>query len=368
MPNYDTILFGNGLTISLFNRIRQQKLIRKSGEKLLKLDERVCSMIGAPVDSPNYRGILSLFGIFGRDIPNYQQIIDAQKAAKRVLTPFIPEIHKYGMEYFVGKHLFENSELDNPVKDNITFLYLFYNFWYREIEDSILTRPSVKDYLEEVGYEFSVQFTDILTLNFDLLLDNTFLNRPLAVQHIHGRFIEKLGNYGNLQYFPFNDGKQFEYPYLFGSNAFEKQSRLMRIHTYECDVPSRLYDLDFFVNEEKDWGNLLVYGVSFSPTAIFPEAFFDTFPKYLENPGNMSYYLTNSLDGHILYRIQELIERGRIEHIYLAYYSERDRSLYERLLDNTIISEHLSLIQCNDISFSPNLKNLLGLSNSNNEV
>jgi hypothetical protein len=62
MPNYETILFGNGLTISLFNRIRQQKLIRKSEEKLLKLNERVCSMIGAPVDSPNYREILSLFG------------------------------------------------------------------------------------------------------------------------------------------------------------------------------------------------------------------------------------------------------------------------------------------------------------------
>jgi hypothetical protein len=74
-------------------------------------------MIGAPVDSPNYREILSLFGIFGRDIPNYQQIIDEQKAVKRVLIPFIPEIQKYGMEYFVGKHLFENSELDNPVKD-----------------------------------------------------------------------------------------------------------------------------------------------------------------------------------------------------------------------------------------------------------
>ena len=94
----------------------------------------------------------------------------------------------------------------------------------------------------------------------------------------------------------------------------------MRIHTYECGVPSRLYDLDFFVNQEKDWGNLLVYGVSFSPTAIFPEAFFGTFPKYLENPRDMSYYLTNSIDGHILYRIQELIESGKINHVYIAYY------------------------------------------------
>lgn len=367
MPKYDTFLFGNGLTIALFNRIRQQKLIRKSDEKLLRLEERVCSMIGAPVDSPNYRGILSLFGIFGRDIPNYQQIIDAQKDAKRVLTPFIPEIRKYGMEYFVGRHLFADQDFTHPIRENFTFLYLFYNFWYREIEDSIITRPSVKDYLEEVGYEFSVQFKDILTLNFDLLLDNTFLRRPLSVQHIHGRFIEKLSNYGDLQYFPFNDDKQFEYPYLFGSNAFEKQSRLMRIHTYECDVSSRLYDLDFFVDEEKDWGDLLVYGVSFSPTSIFTDEFFAAFPKYHETPGDSKYYFTNSLDGHILYRIQELIGRSKINHVYIAYYSERDRSLYERLLDKTLIYEHLSFIQCNDIPFSPNLKNLLGLSNSNND-
>ncbi|WP_320123037.1 hypothetical protein [uncultured Sphaerochaeta sp.] len=367
MPTYETILFGNGLTTSLFNRIRQQKLIRKSDEKLLKLNERVCSMIGAPVDSPNYREVLKLFGVFGRDIPNYQQIIDEQKAAKRALIPFIPEIQKYGMEYFVGKHLFADKEHNRPVKDNFTFLYLFYNFWYREIEDSIITKPAVKDYLEEVGYEFSTQFKNILSLNFDLLLDNVYMSRPLTVQHIHGRFVEKLGNYGDLQYFPFDDGKQFEYPYLFGSNAFEKQSRLMRIHTNECDVPSRLYDLDFFFDEEKNWKNLLIYGVSFSPTAIFTDEFFAAFPKYLETPGDMKYYFTNSLDGHILYRIQELIERGKINHVYIAYYSERDRSLYERLLDKTLIYEHLSLIQCNDIRFFPNLKNLLGLSNSNND-
>lgn len=245
-------------------------------------------------------------------------------------------------------------------------MYLFYNFWYREIEDSILTRPAVKEYLEEVVYEFSVQFNDILTLNFDLLLDNTYLSRPLTVQHIHGRFIEKLGNYGDLQYFPFNDGKQFEYPYLFGASAIEKLSRLMRINTYEYDNPARLYDLDLLFNEEKDWGNLLIYGVSFSPTAIFTDNFFGAFPKYLENPGDMQYYLTNSLDGHVIYRIQDLVERGKIEHVSIAYYSESDKQLYEKFLGKTPISGHLSLIQCNDISFSTNLKNLLGLSNSVN--
>ena len=356
MATYDTILFGNGLTTALFSQMHQLRYIKNSERSLCNINERVCSLIGAPVDSPNYRKVLPLFGIFGRNVPNYEKMVSTQKEEKQILKRYIPEIRKYGMEYFVGKHLY-----DNDVNEHFTFLYLLYNFWYKEIEESVLVKPSVVEFLKEVTNELSIQFKEILTLNFDLLLDNSQINHPIRFQHIHGRFVESLHNYGNLQYFTFDEEQHFEYPYLFGSNAIEKTTRILRINSKKYDYPTYNYDLDFLFSEDKNWGNILIYGVSFLPTAIFTDEFFVAYPKYQETPGDMKYYFSNSLDGHILYRIQKLIEKGKIEHVHIAYYSEKDKVLYENLLNKTPIATHLSLHQCNDISFSSNLKKLLGL-------
>lgn len=249
---------------------------------------------------------------------------------------------------------------DIEAKGVFEFLYVLYNFWYREVEDAILAKPAVTDYLGKVATELSRQFSNVLTLNFDCLLDNKHMPSLLKVQHLHGRFIEGLQNYGEVQFFSSNDGKSFQYTYLYGSNAIEKGDRLKKIHDYFQSSPPKYYDLDFLFGDGKDWGNLLVYGVSFLPTAVFPEGFFRCFPEDKGVPGEPDYYFVNSLDGHILFQIQKLLELGMIKHVTIACYSEDNRKLYEELLSQTPIAKNLTLCPCKDVPFSPGLKRLIG--------
>lgn len=353
MMMYDTILYGNGLTSALINKINGLPGMTATDRAVSKINDRICSMISIPVDSPNYKKILKLFGLCSREQSDFESSLNNHRESKKFLNGYLPEIRRSGLEVFAGNHFGEQE-----VRSHIEYLYALYNCWYKDIETTLFAKPVVIDYLEKVVDAVGSQFHNILTLNFDQFLDNAYLNRKLPVQHLHGRFVEQIGNYGDVQFFTYEGGTQFEYSYLFGANAFEKSNRLHRIHTHETQGHPN-YDLDFFFGSDTSYGNLLLYGISFTSSGIFSEDFLEAFPEHRGIPGTLDYYLVNSLDGHVLYKIQEKLDQRRIDHVTIAYYSEKDREHLETLLASTPIWDNLTLCQCREVAFSSDLKLLL---------
>jgi hypothetical protein len=353
MLTYDTILYGNGLTSALINKINGLPGMIPSDRAVSKINDRVCSLISIGVDTPNYKKILPLFGLVSRQQSDYKKILANQKETKLFFQKDIKEIRTLGLERYAGNH-FKDSELNK----HIEFLYVLYNFWYKGFESMLLAKPVVVDYLENVADKFRREFNEVLTLNFDLLLDSMHLKTGLPVQHLHGRFVEQFFNFGDLQFLYFDGGRRFEYTYLFDTNAIEKLSRLGRIHSDNTKgLP--YYDLDFFFDPSKAYGNLLIYGVSFFPSGVFSKDFFEAYPEDRGVPGTLDYYLVNSLDGHILYIIQEKLTQRKIDHVTIAYYSEDDREWFEELLKATPLWKNLTLCPCHEVAFSSDLKMLL---------
>ena len=85
--------------------------------------------------------------------------------------------------------------------------------------------------------------------------------------------------------------------------------------------------MDFFFDENRYYGNVLIYGVSFSESGINQ---IESLPAEIREK-SVQYY--NCLDGHIIKRLCSLQKTGRIERITIAAYDESEVPRYKRLID-----------------------------------
>ena len=166
-------------------------------------------------------------------------------------------------------------------------------------------------------------------MNFDKLLDN-FIN----VKHIHGSFANKLEKYQDLVSC-MTSSTSFLYKFVFGTSGVEKLSSMNQL--YNNNVSGFDYD---FLYGDKDFGHLLVYGVSFGLSNIVPQELKGRYKDF---------YLSNCVEGHILVRLDALYQTKKVKTITIAYYSEEDRSNYQELFKFCDCKKIISYVKYSDL-------------------
>ena len=326
---YDTLLFGNGLTLSLLNQISALPFISESDKTILNLNSFVTSFLNNPEENIAYDKHQAWFANpFELKLGYSEQV---KILSEKMKDFFSNEIHmsnieiikKYGFEYWAGEHIF-----DKEFKSSFEILYSLNNLWYVIVYSRLVELrkkyPKIKKIIKE-NQKFVSQFPNICTLNFDLFCDSSSTTK---IAHLHGRFLDDIKNFGDLVYFEFPDLRgRFEYPYLLGSSGHEKNCRLYRIMKSK-GITNKYYDLKFFFDDSVQWGKLLIFGISFLNSSFLSDAFLSKYPEYRgANP-------LGGVDNHILYRLQYLRQKGSVREITLACWNNDDFSHYQAINDN----------------------------------
>lgn len=331
---YDTLLYGNGLTIAvtntLWNLVHDNKFAN-----YLSLNNFIKDYIAMPTHRKLYRDFMKTFN---KDTHAYEKI---HIKNKKLITENLPYILDIGFERWVSKTIFDNNSIsDIDRQDAMLYMYSLHNYWYHIITNEVLPQQLVKQKLKYCANQISKKIRNyILTINFDTLLDDW-----LNPQHLHGKFTIPYHNGKQLILFIEEDGHSFQYPYLFGGNGYEKLNRLDIINKRKLGE-NNPYNLDFFFGDLKkaNYGHVLIYGIAFGRSYIMSDEFLDVYPKY------KNLYLTYCIDGHILLKLEALYQNKCIDKITIAYYSEEDLNNYKQMismtkLESIVIYEHTSNI------------------------
>lgn len=326
---YDTILFGNGLTLSLLNQISTLPLLSESDKTILNLNSFVTSFLDNPEENIAYDKHQAWFtGPFELKLGYSVQMKILSRKMKDVFSKELPIsnndiIKKYGFEYWAGEHIF-NSEF----RSSFEILYSLNNLWYVTLHSRLVELgkkyPKIKKIIKE-NQKLVSRFTNICTLNFDSFFDSL---QTKKVAHLHGRFLDDITSFRDFVYFIFPDQKgKFEYPYLLGSSGFEKHCRLSRIKKVK-GITNKFYDLRFFFDDDVQWGNILIFGISFFDSGLLSAKFLNKYPEHRgTNP-------LGGVDSHILYRLQQLKHKESVGEITLACWKESDFPHYQAINDN----------------------------------
>jgi len=323
---YDSLLFGNGLTLCVLNILKSLNL-EFPAKRYLSFNSFLVDFLNADDSKRITRKFYDYFEITS-------DVYNNHKKTKEFLKLHKEEICSVGFERWVGRYLFsETVKIDGLKK---TYLYVLYNYWYSIISTEIINKKTVVNVLGNLGTEIVSKIynqENIYTLNFDNILDNW-----LKPQHLHGQFSLPFNNIEDIILNVYDKNK-FEYTYLFGGNGFEKFYRLAKIKELKQDK----YSLDFFCDKNLDLGHLLIYGISFSQSEILSDEFFKKFPEHASD------YIMKSVDGHIIYKLNSLYNDKRIKKVTISYYSESDIENYNLIFKDIEINEIIEYKCCSEI-------------------
>ena len=322
---YDTLLFGNGLTLSILNDIQENcfHLLNKQERRLCNQNDFIAHLLCCPVNSPTYNGLLRICTHDSSSDYEIYQIIKAHEKAKEEFNQVdilsgqkhVDYIRENGFEAWGGLHCFDKET--SIYKRNKELVYSINNYWFYLFRKKVLSKPEVKKIVWQTSQKV-LHFQNRLTLNFDTIVDWL-----CPIEHLHGSFVSDFERWGDLLYFTYGINL-FEYPYIFGTNAFEKQDRINRIQALGKE--GDYYRLSFFYDDERYYGDLLIYGISFSESNI---KLFSSIPSNLVE---QSYYYHNCLDGHILSRLSYLQRTGKVRKITITSYKKSEVERYRRLI------------------------------------
>ena len=311
MNIYDTILLGNGLTISILQNIQKtcKEELNKEERLICNQNEFIAYLLSCPIDCSLYKGLLHICTFDSFSSCEIEKIRSAHEKAKKEFFQYdeltgqshIDYIRQNGFEAWGGVHCFDNES--SLYKRNKELVYSINNYWFYLLRKDILSKAGAKNVVNKTARVIS-SFSNRLTLNFDTIIDDY-----CSVEHLHGSFINNFKRWGDLLFFEYGINS-FEYPYLFGTNAFEKQVRINRIRKKKKE--GDYYNFDFFFNENRYYGNVLIYGVGFSESSIKQ---YSSLPFFVLEK-SASYY--NCLDGHIIKRLVMLQKTGRVNRITIV--------------------------------------------------
>lgn len=317
---YDSIIYGNGLTISIMNKI-ESKYKNLYSIKYLDFNNFLKEFIISNDHCRIVRKFKDCFDVSNSEINNNHIICREQLKKEK------EEICKLGFERWFSKYMFDkNDESINLLKH---YLYGLYNYWYSMIKDEVLDNIDVKDYIYKISCEIleKIKHKDmIFTTNFDTLIDDV-----VQPKHLHGRFIVPLKKLNQIVLRSLNEF-ELEYKYLFGTNGLEKADRLKKINDFNQDD----YDLDFFFGDIESLGHLLIYGLSFGDSKCIKEKHKDL-------------YFVKSVDGHILLRLNFLYKLKKVDKITISYYSENDLIYLKQIIGTTDFKDIVEYINCSSI-------------------
>ena len=152
---YDTLLFGNGLTLSLLNQISALPFISESDKTILNLNSFVTSFLNNPEENIAYDKHQAWFANpFELKLGYSEQV---KILSEKMKDFFSNEIHisnieiikKYGFEYWAGEHIF-----DKEFKSSFEILYSLNNLWYVIVYSRLVELrkkyPKIKKIIKEL--------------------------------------------------------------------------------------------------------------------------------------------------------------------------------------------------------------------------
>jgi hypothetical protein len=253
------------------------------------------------------------------DVNHEASLLHARTKAE--LASKLNEIENYGFERWFSKNLFNPAE--EVDSDKKAYMHMIYNYWGHLVYSKILSTRKTQVHLAQIANNILQKITNgdqIYTTNFDTILDEY-----LHPHHLHGTFSLPLMKMEDIILASYPDGKHIEYAFLFGTNGYEKSSRLDNIRQFK----QNRYQLDFFYNHDVDLGHLLIYGLSFGLAEFMSEEFLAKFPEHKNE------YLMRSVDGHILLKLNERFQKNMLSKVTIAYYTYDDLHHLEDLLSMT---------------------------------
>jgi hypothetical protein len=300
---YDSLLYGYGTTLATFSSLSSEGELSERQRAYLFFDDFFRSFIYSDDHQKIYRDFLKCFNL------NWQ-VEKNLATVKNTLAEIREDILSYGFERWVSKHLFDKENKVNPNEQ--FFIYMLYNYWAHILEREILSKRNVKPVIEEIACNIRDNITNtqnIFTTNFD-----TFFDDILKPDHLHGSFSIPLTKEKQIRLFHYNNGENFEYGYLFGTNGIEKRTRLERIRRKQQDR----YQLRFFNDENLGLGHLLIFGMSFGKAEFKSEEFLNEYPEHEKT------YVPRSVDGHILLRLNQKMKDDQLQKITASFYTDQD--------------------------------------------
>jgi len=317
VKKYDSLLYGYGASLSLFNSLRTDPDIKTSVDYLEHLDLGDFIQILSESKDHSYlmRNFIKLF-------PKTHKENEYRDITFKEIRSRIDEIKELGFERWVAKYLFRREAVTRDLQLN---LYFIHNYWHSHLHDSIFTHPLVQKKVEYFSHSLLDNLKDskrIFTTNFD-----TFVDPYLSPQHVHGKFVHPCRAIGEIIEPKVSNDETYDYHYLFGTNGFEKSSRLRKLHK----VGAASYDLDFLFSDSIQLGHLLIYGLSLNSSGIIPDHISKKHQdSFLSYP-----------DGHLLNRFRALVSNGQLDAITIAYYNQEDLDRY-KYISKIIKLDHIT--------------------------
>jgi len=300
---YDSVLYGYGTTIATFRRLSSEAELSERQLKFLFFESFFDKFIHSDDHKKVYKDFLKCFNLTWEVEKNLT-------AVKKALSERSEEILSYGFERWVSKHLFDKENKVNPNEQ--FFIYMLYNYWAHILEREIFSKRNVKPVIEDIACNIRDNITNtqnIFTTNFD-----TFFDDILKPDHLHGSFSIPLTKEKQIRLFHYNNGENFEYGYLFGTNGIEKLTRLDRIRRWEQDS----YQLRFLYDGNVDLSHLLIFGMSFGKAEFMSEEFLNEYPEHEQT------YVPRCVDGHILLKLNQKMKDNKLQKITASFYTDDD--------------------------------------------
>jgi len=300
---YDSLLYGYGTTLAALSRLSSKAELTERQRNYLFFDKFFRCFIHSDDHQKVYRDFLKCFNL------NWQ-VEKNLATVKNTLAERSEDILSYGFERWVSKHLFDKENKVNPNEQ--FFIYMLYNYWAHILEREILSKRNVKPVIEAIVYNIRDNITNtqnIFTTNFD-----TFFDDILKPDHLHGSFSIPLTKEKQIRLFHYNNGENFEYSYMFGTNGIEKHTRLDRIRRRQQDS----YQLRFLYDGNVDLGHLLIFGMSFGKAEFMSEEFLNEYPEHEQT------YVPRCVDGHILLKLNQKMKDIKLQKITASFYTDDD--------------------------------------------
>lgn len=318
MKHFDNILFGNGISIKIFN------MLRDNGIDIIDFYDYLEYFLKLESHKREKRDFNKI----------YLQLVWEYEAQKSInfLIDNLDEIKAVGFERMMSSKPFLSNEVEYSrlMKTVSAFYFLLFNYWY--IRHVIPLHNPIAHYTKNLSSKIQTLCNDsIYTLNFDKLLD---LN--IKTKHVHGAFVDILNSFNDIVACKTSD-TTFLYAYLFGTQGLEKLKGLNEVKQH------KVVNFDYeFMFSDKYFGDLLIYGVAFGNSNILPK---EIEQKY----DTKVIFLFKCIEGHILYRLDALYKNNKINSITIAYYNEDDLHNYEQIFKHFDFNKIISYIKCSEI-------------------
>jgi hypothetical protein len=328
LNNYDTLIFGNGMTINLLGQLKG--IIPIENHYLLSFNEFMIAFINDRLpqlyDEHIYRVL-------------YKQNNKGYQSKYKFIKTEFKKFYNNGetnFEYYIGKNIFDKQiELSDTY---IRSLYpALFNIWLDILYNyiSINYKPQISCFYKSV--KDSLNCKNYLSTNFDYLAD-----RYINVEHLHGK-MKKIGMFNDVVLKM--DKKNTYYKTVWGHNGIGKLNTIIE-YAKEKNC-SAYFDFDFFLND-KNYNNVLIYGMSFQRAGYITDDFISEFPDY-EN----SNYIGTCIDDHIVIRLKALQDMNLVNKVSVCYHNETS---YEHLNGLFIESgiKNLDFIKSSEFNYNIN--------------